>query len=143
MEYAKALLGKRVDKLEINSCNSHLLFTLEGGEQVCWFACGDCCSVSWFNDLENVEALVGQAVLEVTNLEMPDPRSTEEIEKEKDTGEYLQFYGVRLTTAKGDVIVAFRNESNGYYGGSIELSTPSRTGVKAETWKVLTKDWSA
>lgn len=33
--------------------------------------------------------------------------------------EYLQFYGFKLQTEKGDVVIEYRNSSNGYYGGDL------------------------
>ncbi|MNC82782.1 hypothetical protein D3C76_1797080 [compost metagenome] len=36
-----------------------------------------------------------------------------------ETFEYLQFYGAKISTDRGDMIIDYRNESNGYYGGDI------------------------
>lgn len=33
--------------------------------------------------------------------------------------EYLQFYGFKIQTQKGDVVIEYRNSSNGYYGGNL------------------------
>jgi hypothetical protein len=49
------------------------------------------------------------------------------------------FYGYKIVTDKGDVTLAFRNLSNGYYGGSIE-EAPRR---ESKTWRSIADDWSA
>jgi len=46
-------------------------------------------------------------ILEVVDLNLP--QSSDE----------LALYGLKLTTDKGDLVLDYRNESNGYYGGSL------------------------
>ena len=31
----------------------------------------------------------------------------------------VQYYGAKITTNKGDMVIDYRNDSNGYYGGDI------------------------
>ena len=31
----------------------------------------------------------------------------------------VQYYGAKITTNKGDMVIDYRNDSNGYYGGEI------------------------
>lgn len=33
----------------------------------------------------------------------------------------IRYYGLRIVTDKGRAVIDFRNNSNGYYGGSIKL----------------------
>lgn len=33
----------------------------------------------------------------------------------------VKYYGLKITTEKGRAVVDFRNNSNGYYGGTIKL----------------------
>lgn len=34
--------------------------------------------------------------------------------------ECIKYYGFKITTSKGHIIIDYRNSSNGYYGGSLE-----------------------
>ena len=33
----------------------------------------------------------------------------------------VKYYGLKITTEHGRAVIDYRNDSNGYYGGSIEL----------------------
>ena len=62
---------------------------------------------------ENVEMPAGglpAKILNIEDLDLPEKRE-----------EYvlIQFYGLKFTTDKGDLILDYRNESNGYYGGNL------------------------
>jgi hypothetical protein len=61
--------------------------------------------------------------------------------------EIIAFYGLKITTDKGDIIIDYRNSSNGYYGGN--LSWPNDNyfyrgvfgqNVSTEEWKPLIAD---
>lgn len=34
----------------------------------------------------------------------------------------VEYYGLKITTDKGRAVIDYRNNSNGYYGGSLELA---------------------
>lgn len=141
--WEKKLIEKLVVGIEISNENNFLRFKLADGEVVL-YAAGDCCSLSWFNDILGVDALLGGTIRAIESIEMPDPRSEEARKKEEKDGDYLAFYGYKITTDKGHVTLAFRNSSNGYYGGSIELADVYAQMLKdVKTWKPITDDWSA
>lgn len=39
----------------------------------------------------------------------------------RDHVEEVKYYGLKITTDKGRAVIDFRNDSNGYYGGTIKL----------------------
>jgi hypothetical protein len=56
--------------------------------------------------------------------------------------EVLAFYGCKISTDKGEIVIDYRNDSNGYYGGN--LSWPDdkyfyggvyKQNVSAEVWR--------
>lgn len=49
-------------------------------------------------------------VISVDDLDMPDDV--------QEDGE-LKIYGCKISTTKGDIVIEYRNESNGYYGGNL------------------------
>lgn len=75
---------------------------------------GDCCSHSWIYALTGVDNLVGQEILAVTN--------NYEVNAFDDDHDYIRVYTVDIKTRRGVFTIEFRNSSNGYYGGSIEVT---------------------
>ena len=46
-------------------------------------------------------------------------------DKEDDgVSEYIQYYGLKITTNKSRCTIDYRNSSNGYYGGYLDLVSP-------------------
>lgn len=105
-----ALIGKVIKEIKIAQDREALLFITEDGE-IRAKVDGDCCSCSW---IENVDLPVNGFPATVTAAEdilMPDLGNGD--------AECRQYYGYKLTTDKGDIVIDYRNDSNGYYGGSI------------------------
>lgn len=98
---------------------------------------GDCCSETWFADINNPQALLSGGfgyIYKIEDFELPDP------EDGRSRQESDQVMGVRLTTHAGVCEILYRNSSNGHYGGSI-----SRVFVpeSIEGWVAVTEDWRA
>ena len=74
---------------------------------------GDCCSQSWIEHLTISDDIDGAVLLSVEQSEGVETPSKEEY------SECLQVYNTRFRTTRGDIILEYRNESNGYYGGYI------------------------
>ncbi len=129
----KELIGKTVVSLEVNECENVLVFNCTD-DKVVYYAYGDCCSETWFADIVGVQCLLGATVLDSQDISLPY------VEDGRCRQEYDQFYGVKLMTDKGYVDIVYRNSSNGYYGGSIELC---ENDLAYETFREITDDWSA
>lgn len=107
------LIGKTITAVWLAEDRKAIRFDA-GEEQIVARCDGDCCSSTWIENIEAPEALIGSPVLAAADLAMPDR------EYDHDKFEVLAFYGFKITTAKGDCVIDYRNESNGYYGGSLE-----------------------
>ena len=84
-------------------------------DHVYWYCDADCCSETWISDLRDLHHLVGFPVLSLSTFDPPfqdDGRCRQEADR---------FYGLRFTTTRGTTELVYRNSSNGYYGGSLEL----------------------
>lgn len=130
----KELEGKTVLEVYIGDTEDCavdvLVFITDQGTFV-YYTAGDCCSISWFNDMLGVGNLLNFTVVSVEDVELPEPQ-------QKDY-EYLQDYGIKLTTTGGYVDIVYRNESNGYYGGWCELYD----GDGYQNLRKIETDWSA
>jgi hypothetical protein len=111
MNNTNPLVGKQLTGLKITADKIALKFrTTEGDVLACTDA--DCCSSTWIESVENTVFAFPALVLSVEDLDMPDLE-----ESWKDGKECIQYYGCKITTDRGVIIIDYRNESNGYYGG--------------------------
>jgi len=99
-------------------------------------AVGDCCSESWFADIIGVSYLLNCEVYSVVDIEdcyANDDRSRQE----RDI-----IYGIKITTNKGICDIVFRNSSNGYYGGYLEIVKHDISHLDLNFIDIV-DDWSA
>lgn len=129
-----ALVGRRVRGLFVGP-GEHTFYAVTEDGAWCWRFDGDCCSETWLADVTGVEALAARVVA-VRDLELPDPNGDGRTRQDTDRA-----YGVELATHRGRVTLAYRNSSNGYYGGS--LCQPERVDALPEGLREITDDWSA
>lgn len=140
------LVGKVITNIDLANDRMAIRFSLNDGTEVIARCDADCCSQTWIEDVLNPDAAIGSEVVNAFSLELPEefqtPTKTENYEEE------MQYYGFAIETAKGRFTLAYRNSSNGYYGGW--LSWPEKAsqhskhygGVygqnnSAEEWKPI------
>lgn len=114
------LIGRVLTKVEIAGDKEAIRFTLADGEVIA--RCdADCCSHTWVESIEKT-AMLPAMVLSVEPVGLPewendtDPQIREEWNSD---GELERYYGCKITTDRGVLIIDYRNASNGYYGGSL------------------------
>ena len=142
MEYKNALIGKTVTAVHLAADKQSIRFDVAGDETTIVARCdGDCCSHTWIEDVIDPEAVIGHEVISVSNLDLPESlrqkTTTDNYEEE------MQYYGCAIETAGGRCTIAYRNSSNGYYGGSLDWPGESYYGgvhgqnVSTDEWKKL------
>ncbi len=106
------LVGKILTGIQIAEDKGAIRCAIDGGEIIAR-ADGDCCSHSWIESVELPALGFPCLVTAVSDLDMP--------EQPYDTNEHecLRFYGCKISTDKGDIVIDYRNSSNGYYGGNL------------------------
>lgn len=107
------LIGKKIVEMKIALDKEAILFVTAEGEKLVAKVDADCCSHTWIQSIEMPALGLPFTVSAVADLEMGVPPLSDE------NFDYLQFYGAKIVTDKGDLVIDYRNESNGYYGGSI------------------------
>ena len=128
------LIGKVVTDILIASDKKALLFKTTDGDEIAR-ADGDCCSSTWIESIELPALGFPCKVLSVENLNMPEQ------EYDESQFECLAFYGCKIVTDKGDVVIDYRNESNGYYGGNLSWSDDDYFYGGVYGQNVSTEDW--
>lgn len=134
----KELVGKLVTSIYVSDDEQLMKFNIKDEQPIIYQAYGDCCSETWFADIisgwkfrQKVEDRENHP-LEVVGCEDLDiPEWLQEVivadgrgRQESDT-----VYGFKLTfkdhawrpAEQYDLTIIFRNSSNGYYGGEVEL----------------------
>jgi hypothetical protein len=110
------LIGKTLTGMKIAEDRQALLFqTTEGDVPVLVDA--DCCSYTWVENVELPALGFPATVTAVEELDLPEdagPQSAFHPDHE-----YLQFYGCKISTDRGEIVIDYRNDSNGYYGGNL------------------------
>lgn len=107
------LIGKKIVDVKIAEDKLAMLFVCDNGEELVVRIDADCCSYTWIESVELPALGFPFTVIACDDLDMnKEPLKNEEYE-------CLQFYGAKITTDKGDMVIDYRNDSNGYYGGDI------------------------
>lgn len=105
------LVGKTILSVEIAKDKMAIKFNTNAGEIIAKTD-GDCCSHSWIEEVELPALGFPALCLSYENMNFVKPS------KEFD-GDHIQFYGCKIITDKGEIIIDYRNSSNGYYGGNL------------------------
>lgn len=115
------LVGRTICAHDLESDGSALRLWLADGGMATLIPVGDCCSETWIESIDNPSALRG-TIRACEEIPMPDlgnvgtPRHPD-----VDRFDVVDYYGLRVVTELGHCTVDFRNESNGWYGGWLEL----------------------
>lgn len=90
-----------------------LVLNTENGKLV-FDALGDCCSKSYIESIDNLSALKDTTILNIEKVEGEhEKHATYDVSK-------WTFY--KFNTLKGNATLSFRNDSNGYYNGYLEIN---------------------
>lgn len=122
------LVGRKLKSVKVINDRGTLVFEFADGA-ISYLATGDCCSHTWIEHLEVPAGIEGAEISGVTDHPVID--ATEDNDKNPITSpesdwyqrehECLQLYQTVFHTNKGDISTEYRNSSNGYYGGRLEL----------------------
>lgn len=114
----EALVGEYIISFEMDGLGEWVKFNLKGKDPVILDAEGDCCSQSWIESVDAPLALRGK-VFGVEEIEMPNlgDMST----PKHDNPDFVRYYGLKIITENGHAVLDYRNDSNGYYGGWLDV----------------------
>lgn len=106
------LVGKSITEIQIASDRKAIRFILADGSSVIAKIDGECCSNSWIESIELPALGFPALVASVDDLDMPDLG-------DMDSCDVVSYYGLKIDTDRGSIVIDYRNDSNGYYGGNI------------------------
>lgn len=109
------LVGKVLNRIEVNSNNDEIYFYEENGNKYKMFHGQGCCeSVSIEDICGNIEDLVGSPIILAEE-------STSSNNPESNWDESFTWTFYKLATAKGYVTIRWYGESNGYYSEKVDF----------------------
>ena len=107
------LVGKTVTGVTLEDGGGSITFhTTEGDITARCF--GECCSHTWIEAIEWPARGWPAEVLAVEDLNMPDLGDMPNCD-------VVCYYGCKVETSNGTMVIDYRNDSNGYYGGSLDF----------------------
>lgn len=110
------LIGRTILEVYVREDQSSIKFTTDQGDIEAWCE-GDCCSSTWIEDVIDAQVLIGVMVIVAEDIALPEhmrqPTQHQHCEEE------MEYYGFKIASRKGVCTLAYRNSSNGYYGGSL------------------------
>jgi hypothetical protein len=115
MKKVNPLIGKTLTGMKIAEDRQALLFQTSQGDVVVNVD-ADCCSYTWVEHVELPALGFPALVTAVEDLDMPENTEPSTFHKDPDS---LAFYGCKISTDRGEIVIDYRNDSNGYYGGSL------------------------
>ena len=107
-----SLINKTIVEVKIADDKEAMLFVTDKGERLIVRVDADCCSHTWIESVEMPSLGLPFVILSCEDLH---------IDKESEWVDYVyvQFYGAKIVTTKGELVIDYRNSSNGYYGGNV------------------------
>lgn len=102
------LIGKTITDIQIARDKEAILFVC-GDEQIIARADADCCSHTWVENIDLPALGFPATVIEANDIALNENLDDRDGE--------LQYYGFCIKTDRGEILIDYRNESNGYYGG--------------------------
>lgn len=112
--------GRPLKSVTLSDDKSRIVFAFTEGPDVAFSVEGDCCSSSWIEHLDVPPDVIGEVLVGVEDAAgVPwDGHTCAPCDPGNKCGhDVLAVYNTRFRTAKGDIVLEYRNDSNGYYGG--------------------------
>ena len=117
-----SLLNKPLKEVKLTPNKRSISFTFQDGSIRSFAVEGECCSTSWIEHLEAPANLAGALISEVFDSSAVPwdghVCGNEAADGRRPCGhDCLKVYNTVFRTNKGDIVLEYRNDSNGYYGG--------------------------
>jgi hypothetical protein len=122
------LAAKELELVAVSEDKSQFSLLFVDGTRRVFGVFGDCCSTSWIEHLEAPADIRGARILSIEDSDsVPfDGHDCATSGPGRDGYGYrcghevLRVYNTRFHTTRGTIVLEYRNDSNGYYGGFLE-----------------------
>lgn len=109
----KDIINKKIETVSLSKDKEKISFIFKDKTSKLYHVEGDCCSNSWIEHLEVPNNIKDAVIIDVQE------NSLGTIPANYEFNEYnvIKKYSTIFKTSKGDIVLEYRNSSNGYYGG--------------------------
>jgi hypothetical protein len=114
----KNTVGKVILNVSLSSDKEYFTLMFQDGTKATFSVEGGCCSSSWIEHLTVPDPIAGATILSAKD-GGGVAWDNHECSKSECSHDCLQVYNTTFNTDKGNIILEYRNDSNGYYGGSL------------------------
>jgi hypothetical protein len=115
------ILNRKLSSVELTKDKESIVFRFESGAPRAFGVEGECCSHSWIEHLDMPTDIHGATLLSVED-GAGVPWDGHECNPACGHGS-LAVYNTKFRTDRGDIVLEYRNDSNGYYGGYLVDAT--------------------
>ncbi len=117
MDFAN-MIGKPLAECRLDDDKQRVVFVFKDGSRRAFGVAGDCCSVSWIEHLETPPDLDGAVIESVRDSDELPPWDGHDCTPPRACDhDCLTVYHTVFGTNRGEIVLEYRNDSNGYYGG--------------------------
>ena len=110
------MIGKKLSSVFLSQDKSTIAFSFQDGTEKRFGVMGDCCSCSWIEHLEMPGDIDGATLLSVNDSD--EVITSDHNDHDEEHGDdCISVYNTRFATDRGEIVLEYRNSSNGYYGG--------------------------
>jgi hypothetical protein len=132
-KYLKVLKGKVIEGIMVDQNAPgarYIKFQTSTGD-FAFEAEGDCCSQSWFENISGASEFDRPRLcLNVEAVKMKQKKTSKYLTKTY--VDHMKTYGEKIICEGAQLFLEYRNNSNGYYGGSLRRCTLDGDWVKLE-----------
>lgn len=116
-----AMAGKVIVAVDVSGNKDRVVFSFEDGTYQLFGVDAECCSTSWIEHLEAPLDVVGATITGAEDgEEVPITQDHSDHDEDEDHGDVcVNVYNTVFHTNKGDIVLEYRNSSNGHYGGEL------------------------
>lgn len=124
------MVDRPLKSVALDKAKDSIRFGFADGSTVVFSVEGGCCSHSWIEHLSLPSPVGGAVIASWDEPEMPTHDG--HVCEEPPEGSYtrpscdhdsLAVYHTRFRTQHGDIVMEYRNDSNGYYGGWVSVDS--------------------
>lgn len=109
------MIGRKLARVVLHPKKEGITFVFQDEFKRSFSVDGDCCSRSWIEHLEMPGDINGATLLDVQD---SAPITQDHAEHDEENGgDSIEVYNTAFKTDRGEIILEYRNSSNGYYGG--------------------------
>lgn len=109
------MIGKTLKAVTLGAAKDRVTFDFADGFSRSFGVEGDCCSSSWIEHLELPGDIEGATLLSVQD---SAPITQSHADHDEACGDsFIEVYNTAFKTDRGEIVLEYRNSSNGYYGG--------------------------